>query len=74
MCSQFFKCLSFFVLISCLTESFIVLPNAPRRVVKVLKATNGAHFGYWGLTQFCAEGTYAVGYQLKVKIVTRVKI
>ncbi|XP_045182514.2 vitelline membrane outer layer protein 1-like [Mercenaria mercenaria] len=47
--------------------SFVLLSTAPRRVVKVLKVSNGAWWGQWGPPQFCAEGTYAVGYAMKIE-------
>ncbi|XP_045186349.2 vitelline membrane outer layer protein 1-like [Mercenaria mercenaria] len=61
----------FFLLLflSCLRTgpSFLIAGNAPRRVVKILKVTNGAPWGHWGPPQYCAEGTYAIGYSLKVE-------
>ncbi|XP_053381801.1 vitelline membrane outer layer protein 1-like [Mercenaria mercenaria] len=48
-------------------NALILVNNAPRRVIKVLKASNGAPWGGWGPPQFCAEGTYAIGYAIKVE-------
>jgi hypothetical protein len=48
------------------SNSLILVSNAPRRVIKTLKASNGAPWGGWGPPQFCAEGTYAIGYSIKV--------
>lgn len=45
---------------------FILEPNAPRNVSKILTVKNGAQWGGWGPSQFCATGTYALGYALKV--------
>ncbi|XP_060570214.1 vitelline membrane outer layer protein 1-like [Ruditapes philippinarum] len=49
------------------SNSLILVSNAPRRVIKTLKASNGAPWGSWGPPQFCAEGTYAIGYSIKAE-------
>ena len=38
----------------------------PRSVTDVLNVTNGAESGHYRREEFCPEGTYATGFQLKV--------
>lgn len=49
-------------------KGFVLVQNAPRKVVKILTANNGGGWGSWHGPQFCADGTYAVGYNMKVSI------
>lgn len=60
-----FAFLTFLVILRTGT-AFILELNAPRNVSKVLSVTNGAPWGGWGPPQFCAAGTYAIGYAIKV--------
>ena len=53
-------------LTSCIINAFVVVHDAPRKVVKVLSVDNGGRWGEWHGPHFCAEGTYAVGYEMKV--------
>ena len=52
------------------SNSLILIKDAPRKVVKTLRVSNGAPWGTWGVSQFCAEGTYAIGYTVKVCIIS----
>lgn len=47
-------------------EAFILQPQAPRNITMILRVANGAHWGRWGQPEFCASGTFAIGYSLKV--------
>ena len=38
-----------------------------RTVVKELKVTNGGNYGYWTDPQFCPRGSFASGYNMKVR-------
>ncbi|XP_071166121.1 vitelline membrane outer layer protein 1-like [Mytilus edulis] len=55
------------VLLLCLNEGFLIDHDAPRKVVKVLTAGNGGHWGEWHPPHYCAEGAYAVGFNLKIE-------
>ncbi|KAL3881707.1 hypothetical protein ACJMK2_028108 [Sinanodonta woodiana] len=48
-------------------QSFILLHNVPRSVVKILTVNNGAQWGDWHYPDFCAEGSFAVGYSMKIE-------
>ena len=48
-------------------DSFLVVHKAPRNVTKILSVDNGGRFGTWQTPHFCAEGAYAVGFDLKVR-------
>ena len=48
------------------TSSFIVVHNAPRKVTKILSISNGGPYGDWEAPHFCADGSYAVGFDMKV--------
>ena len=47
---------------------YLLVHDAPRKVVKVLTVDNGGRWGDWHGPHFCAAGTYAVGYNMKVRI------
>ena len=51
-----------------LTSAFLVLHDNRRNVLKTLSVDNGAVWGDWHAPAFCAEGSYAVGYYMKVSI------
>ena len=42
--------------------------NVPRKVESILTVTNGGPYGDWHDPHFCAEGTYAVGYNMRVRL------
>lgn len=50
-----------------MNSAFILVHDAPRKVVKVLTVNNGGKWGDWHGPHFCADGTYAVGYNMKVQ-------
>lgn len=54
-------------------KGFILLQNAPRKVVKILTVNNGGGWGSWHGPQFCADGTYAVGYNMKASIILAIR-
>ena len=60
------KVISVFSFIGCVINGFLVVHDAPRKVVKVLTVDNGGRWGDWHGPHFCADGTYAVGYNMKV--------
>ena len=49
-----------------IASAFLLVHDAPRKVVKVLTVDNGGRWGDWHGPHFCAAGTYAVGYNMKV--------
>lgn len=60
-----------FVLVSALgsfrfANGFLMVHNVPRNVTRTLRVSNGGDFGEWGDPDFCAEGSFAVGYDMKV--------
>jgi hypothetical protein len=38
-----------------------------RTVVKELKVGNGGNYGYWTDPEFCPRGSFASGYNMKVR-------
>lgn len=47
-------------------DGFLLVHNVPRNVTRTLRVSNGGDFGEWGEADFCAEGSFAVGYDMKV--------
>ena len=45
---------------------FLVGGATPRRVVQVITASGSNGWGDWGQIQYCPDGSYAVGFKLKV--------
>ncbi|XP_045182926.2 vitelline membrane outer layer protein 1-like [Mercenaria mercenaria] len=41
--------------------------NTTRTVVKELTVSNGGNYGFWTPEQFCPEGTFALGYNMKIE-------
>ena len=62
------KILVIFAITICSGNGFLLVHDAPRKVVKVLTVDNGGQWGDWHGPHFCADGTYAVGYNMKVSI------
>ncbi|KAL3881303.1 hypothetical protein ACJMK2_027756 [Sinanodonta woodiana] len=48
-------------------DAFLLIPNAPRSVVKILAVGNGGPWGSWYQPQYCPSGSYAVGYNMKIQ-------
>ncbi|XP_045182508.2 vitelline membrane outer layer protein 1-like [Mercenaria mercenaria] len=46
---------------------FLVSDNAPRNVVGNLGPTYRIPWGTWGRPQFCAQGSFAIGYEMKIQ-------
>jgi len=40
--------------------------DTERSITQVLSVTNGGPWGTWRREEFCPEGTYATGFELKV--------
>ena len=56
-----------FVCLLChVVDSFVLVHNVERNVTSVLTVDNGDRWGDWGPAHFCAAGTFAVGYSMKV--------
>ncbi|WAQ93843.1 VMO1-like protein [Mya arenaria] len=49
------------------TFAFVLVHQAPRNVTKVLTVDNGGQWGTWRDPHFCAEGAFAVGYDMKIE-------
>ncbi|KAK3576978.1 hypothetical protein CHS0354_005981 [Potamilus streckersoni] len=49
-------------------SGFIVVNDAPRNVVKILTVANGGQWGDWHGPHFCADGSFAVGYNMKIEL------
>ena len=62
------RVVSIFSFTICVIDAFLIVHDAPRKVVKVLNVDNGGRWGDWHGPHFCADGTYAVGYNMKVII------
>ena len=63
---------SFIFLIYCVVNVqcfLLVHENIQRNVTKILTVPNGGPWGKWTTKEFCASGSYAVGYNLKVRII-----
>ncbi|XP_045182718.2 vitelline membrane outer layer protein 1-like [Mercenaria mercenaria] len=45
----------------------LVHENIQRNVTKILTVPNGGPWGTWRTKEFCAAGSYAVGYNLKIE-------
>jgi hypothetical protein len=57
----------FLLLVSVLVFSTVVDCYLPRKsVVDTIGPTYQSTWGTWGRVQYCAEGTYAAGYEMKV--------
>ena len=41
-------------------------PKTGREYVSTLTVSNDGPWGYWGFKDFCPEGSYAIGYEMKV--------
>ena len=48
------------------TSAYLLVHDAPRKVVKILTVDNGGGWGDWHAPRFCATGTYVTGYNMKV--------
>ncbi|KAL3881708.1 hypothetical protein ACJMK2_028109 [Sinanodonta woodiana] len=48
-------------------RSLSLLQIVPRNVVRTLTVDNGAQWGDWHFPDFCAEGSFAVGYNQKIE-------
>ncbi|KAL3881305.1 hypothetical protein ACJMK2_027758 [Sinanodonta woodiana] len=48
-------------------DAFLLIPNAPRSAVKILAVSNGGPWGSWYQPQYCPNGSYAVGYNMKIQ-------
>ena len=46
----------------------------PRNVTKTLTVDNGVEQGTWRREEFCPMGSYAAGFELKVKIACKLKM
>ncbi|XP_052762805.1 vitelline membrane outer layer protein 1-like [Mya arenaria] len=46
---------------------FLLVDQTPRNITKQLTVSNGGTFGTWGLKQFCPDGEFAIGYDIKVE-------
>jgi len=55
-----------FVTVCNLVNGFLLVHNVPRNVTRTLRVSNGGDYGEWGQPHFCAEGSYAVAYDMKV--------
>ncbi|XP_045182593.2 vitelline membrane outer layer protein 1 homolog [Mercenaria mercenaria] len=65
---------------SCVSQSCVLIINlcvltvsskksqySVREIVETLHVDNGGIFGKWGQYDYCAEGTYAIGYDMKIE-------
>ncbi|XP_052765091.1 vitelline membrane outer layer protein 1-like [Mya arenaria] len=43
------------------------LETSSRNVTQTLSSTNGGQFGSWGRAEFCPQGQWAVGYDMKIE-------
>ena len=62
------KILLWFAGVVSLANAFMLIHDNRRNVVKTLSVDNGAGWGVWHAPAFCAEGSYAVRYYMKVRI------
>ncbi|XP_071162937.1 vitelline membrane outer layer protein 1-like [Mytilus edulis] len=62
--TQFFLILS--LVVYC--ESLLITHDSPRNVVKVLQIDNGDDWGTWNPPQYCADGHFAMGYNMKIEV------
>ena len=53
---------AFALFLCCLVDDIF----ASRRYSKTLRVTNGGPWGSWKYPSFCPEGSYAIGYKMKV--------
>ena len=52
----------------CAANAFLVDPLSPRQVTETLTVSNGDRWGDWHEASYCASGTFASGYDMKVYI------
>ncbi|KAK3577441.1 hypothetical protein CHS0354_032292 [Potamilus streckersoni] len=50
-----------------LGDTLFLIPSAPRSAGKILAVGNGGRWGSWYQPQYCPNGTYAVGYNMKIQ-------
>ncbi|XP_060553548.1 vitelline membrane outer layer protein 1-like [Ruditapes philippinarum] len=58
------------VFISCAVNAvgfLLVHENIQRNVTKILTVPNGGPWGTWTTKEFCAAGSYAIGYNMKIE-------
>ncbi|XP_076099033.1 vitelline membrane outer layer protein 1-like [Mytilus galloprovincialis] len=48
-------------------ESILLINDSPRKVIQILQVDNGGDWGDWNPPQYCAEGHYAIGYNMKME-------
>lgn len=49
-----------------ISRGFLITHDSPRNVVKIITTGNGGQWGEWHPPHYCGEGSYAVGFNMKV--------
>jgi hypothetical protein len=63
------------VFISCAVNAvgfLLIHENIQRNVTKILTVPNGGPWGTWTTKEFCAAGSYAIGYNMKASVYTSI--